>query len=139
MRGLGPRLMGSGKREFTAGKDVQAGRPGGRADDLAVGGDKAVGRDIRSLATDGVAPLDALSGTRLTHSVGPELECMSTYGSHYKRAHAANNRPLAGPTPHAYLFVIKHPETAENLAFRSELPGDLRRLRAAFAADSRKS
>jgi 23S rRNA pseudouridine1911/1915/1917 synthase len=40
---------------------------------------------------------------------------------------------------HAYLLAIKHPETAENLAFRSELPGDLRRLRDAFAADNRKS
>jgi 23S rRNA pseudouridine1911/1915/1917 synthase len=40
---------------------------------------------------------------------------------------------------HAYLLAIKHPETAENLAFRSELPGDLRRLRDALAADSRKS
>jgi 23S rRNA pseudouridine1911/1915/1917 synthase len=38
---------------------------------------------------------------------------------------------------HAYLLAIKHPETAENLAFRSELPGDLYRLRDAFAPDSR--
>ncbi len=40
---------------------------------------------------------------------------------------------------HAYLLVIKHPKTAENLAFRSELPGDLRRLRDALAADNRQS
>ena len=40
---------------------------------------------------------------------------------------------------HAYLLMIKHPETAENLAFRSELPGDLRLLRYAFAANNRKS
>ena len=40
---------------------------------------------------------------------------------------------------HAYLLTIKHPETAENLAFRSELPGDLRLLRDAFAANNRKS
>ena len=39
---------------------------------------------------------------------------------------------------HAYLLAIKHPETAENLAFRSELPGDLRRLRDAFSADGRE-
>ncbi len=38
---------------------------------------------------------------------------------------------------HAYLLAIKHPETAEKLEFRSELPGDLRRLRDAFAADTR--
>jgi 23S rRNA pseudouridine1911/1915/1917 synthase len=40
---------------------------------------------------------------------------------------------------HAYFLAIKHPETAENLAFRSELTGDLRRLRDAFAANNRKS
>ena len=34
---------------------------------------------------------------------------------------------------HAYLLAIKHPDTGENLAFRSELPGDLRRLRHALA------
>jgi len=38
---------------------------------------------------------------------------------------------------HAYLLAIKHPETAENLAFQSELPGDLRRLRHALAAEGR--
>jgi 23S rRNA pseudouridine1911/1915/1917 synthase len=36
---------------------------------------------------------------------------------------------------HAYLLAIEHPDTGEVLAFRSELPGDLRRLRDAFAAD----
>jgi 23S rRNA pseudouridine1911/1915/1917 synthase len=35
---------------------------------------------------------------------------------------------------HAYLLAIEHPHTGENLAFRSELPGDLRRLRLALAA-----
>jgi 23S rRNA pseudouridine1911/1915/1917 synthase len=38
---------------------------------------------------------------------------------------------------HAYLLTIKHPETEENLAFQSELPGDLRRLRDALHAESR--
>ena len=37
---------------------------------------------------------------------------------------------------HAYLLAIEHPDTEEILEFRSELPGDLRRLRNAFAADS---
>jgi 23S rRNA pseudouridine1911/1915/1917 synthase len=37
---------------------------------------------------------------------------------------------------HAYLLVLEHPETGEILEFRSELPGDMRRLRDAFAADS---
>jgi 23S rRNA pseudouridine1911/1915/1917 synthase len=35
---------------------------------------------------------------------------------------------------HAYLLCIKQPHTGENLAFRSELPGDLRRLHHALAA-----
>jgi 23S rRNA pseudouridine1911/1915/1917 synthase len=39
---------------------------------------------------------------------------------------------------HAYLLVLEHPETAKNLAFRSELPGDLRRLRDALAANNSK-
>jgi len=38
---------------------------------------------------------------------------------------------------HAYLLSIEHPETGENLAFRSELPGDLRRLRHALAGKTR--
>jgi 23S rRNA pseudouridine1911/1915/1917 synthase len=37
---------------------------------------------------------------------------------------------------HAYLLSIKHPETGENLAFQAELPGDLRRLRDAFVAET---
>jgi 23S rRNA pseudouridine1911/1915/1917 synthase len=36
---------------------------------------------------------------------------------------------------HAYLLAIEHPNTAENLAFQSELPGDLRRLRDALRAE----
>ncbi|MGH6969535.1 MAG: RluA family pseudouridine synthase, partial [Stellaceae bacterium] len=38
---------------------------------------------------------------------------------------------------HAYLLAIEHPETRENLEFRSELPGDFRRLRDALVANSR--
>ena len=38
---------------------------------------------------------------------------------------------------HAYLLAIEHPESGENLAFRSELPGDLRRLRHALAGKAR--
>jgi len=37
---------------------------------------------------------------------------------------------------HAYLLNIEHPETGENLEFQTELPGDLRRLRDALAADT---
>jgi 23S rRNA pseudouridine1911/1915/1917 synthase len=36
---------------------------------------------------------------------------------------------------HAYLLAIEHPDTGQPLEFRAELPGDLRRLRDAFAAD----
>jgi 23S rRNA pseudouridine1911/1915/1917 synthase len=36
---------------------------------------------------------------------------------------------------HAYLLAIEHPETRENLAFQSELPGDLRRLRDILARE----
>jgi 23S rRNA pseudouridine1911/1915/1917 synthase len=38
---------------------------------------------------------------------------------------------------HAYLLAIEHPETHENLTFRSELPGDLRRLHDALVTNSR--
>jgi 23S rRNA pseudouridine1911/1915/1917 synthase len=39
---------------------------------------------------------------------------------------------------HAYLLIIEHPETGKNLAFQSELPGDLRHLRDALVAESPK-
>ena len=38
---------------------------------------------------------------------------------------------------HAYLLAIAHPHTEKTLRFQSELPGDLRRLRHALAAESR--
>jgi len=38
---------------------------------------------------------------------------------------------------HAYLLAIEHPQTGKSLRFQSELPGDLRRLRSALAAESR--
>ena len=38
---------------------------------------------------------------------------------------------------HAYLLAIEHPETREILEFRSELPGDLRRLIQALRIESR--
>ena len=37
---------------------------------------------------------------------------------------------------HAYLLTIEHPETGKNLAFQTELPGDLRRLRDALVAET---
>ena len=38
---------------------------------------------------------------------------------------------------HAYLLAIEHPKTRKSLRFQLELPGDLRRLRDALAAESR--
>jgi 23S rRNA pseudouridine1911/1915/1917 synthase len=68
-----------------------------------------------------------------------------TYGAGFKTKAAllgpqarAALEGLGRQALHAYLLVIKHPETAENLAFRSELPGDLRRLHDAFVADGRE-
>ncbi len=43
---------------------------------------------------------------------------------------------LARQALHAYLLTIKHPDSGENLAFQAELPGDLRRLRAALVAET---
>jgi 23S rRNA pseudouridine1911/1915/1917 synthase len=40
---------------------------------------------------------------------------------------------------HAYLLAIEHPETRDALEFRSELPGDLRRLRDALHMESREA
>jgi 23S rRNA pseudouridine1911/1915/1917 synthase len=40
---------------------------------------------------------------------------------------------------HAYLLAIEHPETRDALEFRSELPGDLRRLRDALHSESREA
>jgi 23S rRNA pseudouridine1911/1915/1917 synthase len=67
----------------------------------------------------------------------------ATYGTGFKtkaallgpRAKAALEG-LGRQALHAYLLCIKHPETGENLAFRAELPGDLRRLRDAFVAET---
>jgi 23S rRNA pseudouridine1911/1915/1917 synthase len=40
---------------------------------------------------------------------------------------------------HAYLLAVEHPETGDLLEFRSELPGDLRRLRDALHKESRET
>ena len=64
-----------------------------------------------------------------------------TYGTGFKskagRLAPAARAALEGlgrQALHAYLLAIKHPETGQNLAFQSELPGDMRRLRDALAA-----
>jgi len=68
----------------------------------------------------------------------------ATYGTGFKtkasrlrpQAHAALEA-LGRQALHAYLLTIKHPETGDALEFRSELPGDLRRLRDALHAEGR--
>jgi 23S rRNA pseudouridine1911/1915/1917 synthase len=69
----------------------------------------------------------------------------ATYGTGFKtkasrlgpQAHAALEA-LGRQALHAYLLTIEHPETGDTLEFRSELPGDLRRLRDALHVESRE-
>jgi 23S rRNA pseudouridine1911/1915/1917 synthase len=68
-----------------------------------------------------------------------------TYGTGFKtkasrlgpKARAALES-LGRQALHAYLLTIEHPETGEILEFRSELPGDLRRLQDALHMESRE-
>ncbi|HEY6858237.1 MAG TPA: RluA family pseudouridine synthase [Pseudolabrys sp.] len=53
------------------------------------------------------------------------------------QAHAALEA-LGRQALHAYLLAIEHPETGDALEFRSELPGDLRRLRNALHMEVRE-
>jgi 23S rRNA pseudouridine1911/1915/1917 synthase len=77
--------------------------------------------------------------------IGHPIMGDETYGTGFKtkagllgpKARAALE-DLGRQALHAYLLVIEHPETrdsADVLEFRSELPGDLRRLRDALLAD----
>jgi 23S rRNA pseudouridine1911/1915/1917 synthase len=68
----------------------------------------------------------------------------TTYGTGFKTkvsllSHDARAalEALGRQALHAYLLVIKHPEAEKTLRFQSELPGDLRRLRDALAAENR--
>ncbi|HEX9071913.1 MAG TPA: RluA family pseudouridine synthase [Pseudolabrys sp.] len=69
----------------------------------------------------------------------------ATYGTGFKtkasrlgpQAHAALEA-LGRQALHAYLLTIEHPETGDALEFRSELPGDLRRLRDAMHVEGRE-
>ncbi|HTT49738.1 MAG TPA: RluA family pseudouridine synthase [Pseudolabrys sp.] len=68
----------------------------------------------------------------------------ATYGTGFKtkasrlgpKARAALEG-LGRQALHAYLLAIEHPHTRKGLRFQSELPGDMRRLRDALAAESR--
>jgi 23S rRNA pseudouridine1911/1915/1917 synthase len=70
----------------------------------------------------------------------------ATYGTGFKtkasrlgpKARAALEA-LGRQALHAYLLAIEHPETGDVLEFRSELPGDLRRLRDALHMESREA
>jgi 23S rRNA pseudouridine1911/1915/1917 synthase len=70
----------------------------------------------------------------------------ATYGTGFKtkatrlgpKARAAFEA-LGRQALHAYLLTIEHPETGDVLEFRSELPGDLRRLRDALHMESREA
>jgi 23S rRNA pseudouridine1911/1915/1917 synthase len=69
----------------------------------------------------------------------------ATYGTGFKtkasrlgpQARAALEA-LGRQALHAYLLIIEHPETGDALEFRSELPGDLRRLRDALHVEGRE-
>lgn len=69
----------------------------------------------------------------------------ATYGTGFKtkasrlgpQARAALEA-LGRQALHAYLLTIEHPETGDALEFRSELPGDLRRLRDALHVEGRE-
>src|SRR5690606_35846490 len=71
--------------------------------------------------------------------IGHPLMGDRTYGSGFRtkagrvgpQAQAALEG-LGRQALHAYLLGVQHPQTGENLAFQSELPGDLRRLREAL-------
>ncbi|HEY7231365.1 MAG TPA: RluA family pseudouridine synthase [Pseudolabrys sp.] len=67
----------------------------------------------------------------------------TTYGAGFKTkanrlGHHARDalQALGRQALHAYLLNVEHPESGKLLEFRSELPGDLRRLRDALRTDS---
>ena len=77
--------------------------------------------------------------------IGHPLLGDATYGTGFKtkmtrlgtEARAALEG-LGRQALHSYLLVIEHPETGDALEFRSELPGDLRRLRDALHMEGRE-
>jgi 23S rRNA pseudouridine1911/1915/1917 synthase len=105
----------------------------------------------RYSGSDG-APVASLLACRLmtgrTHqirvhlaSIGHPLLGDNTYGSGFKTKTARLQPParqaLAGlgrQALHAYLLGVEHPSRGEYLEFRSELPGDLGRLRSSLGS-----
>jgi 23S rRNA pseudouridine1911/1915/1917 synthase len=109
----------------------------------------------RYAGTDG-KPVASLIDCRLetgrTHQIRVHLAAIGhpllgddTYGAGYRTKAALlpekARQALQGlgrQALHAYLLTIEHPETGDTLEFRSELPGDLRRLRDALHVESRE-
>ena len=78
--------------------------------------------------------------------IGHPIMGDATYASGFKTKAARLSAParaaleaLGRQALHAYLLTIEHPESGKNLAFQTELPGDLRRLRDALVAEASNS
>jgi len=111
--------------------------------------ERFLGRDRKPIASLVACTLE----TGRTHQIRVHLAHIghpilgdATYGTGF-RTKAARLGPqpraaleaLGRQALHAYLLVIEHPETKIAMEFRSELPGDLRRLRDALHMESREA
>ena len=104
--------------------------------------ERFLGRDRKPIASVVACTLE----TGRTHQIRVHLAHIghpilgdATYGTGFRtKAARLGSQPRAAlealgrQALHAYLLIIEHPETKVALEFRSELPGDLRRLRKAL-------